>query len=158
MGSVGGDCPVRFDYRLVGTGWVRADIADGTTSAVLTASYLGDALGELLNAVLQILDGADAATCSWEEEPGEYRWLFRREHGLVHLRILWFDDSLPASPDEAGRVVFESRRRPEELAAAITAGADRVLDQYGEAEYLRLWVDFPFPTRVLERLRARLLQ
>lgn len=83
---------LRFTYRLTGVGWAEADVACGEVSARLTASYLRDALGDLLRAVRDIVHGAESATCSWEEEPGEYRWLFSVVSGQVRLRILWFDD------------------------------------------------------------------
>ena len=43
--------PVEFKYRLVGTGWAEARIEDEEAWAGLTASYLSDALGNLLEAV-----------------------------------------------------------------------------------------------------------
>jgi hypothetical protein len=41
---------MRFEYRLTGAGWAKARIADGTCEAVLTASYLSNALDALLEA------------------------------------------------------------------------------------------------------------
>ena len=81
---------MEFNYRLTGTGWSEARIADDLSWAALTASYLSDALGDLLEAVGTILEGAAEACVSWQEEPGEYRWIFVREGDLVHLRILGF--------------------------------------------------------------------
>jgi hypothetical protein len=51
-------------------------MCDGASSATITASYLMDALGLLLEDVGSMLEGVDEARCSWEEEPGEYRWIF----------------------------------------------------------------------------------
>ncbi len=39
---------VEFEYRLVGTGWSEARFAVGGPSVSVTASYLEDALGDLL--------------------------------------------------------------------------------------------------------------
>jgi len=60
-----------FDYRLVGTGWSEARVADAHRHAVLPASYLLDALGNLIEAVALVVEGAGEARCSWDEEPGE---------------------------------------------------------------------------------------
>lgn len=38
---------MEFSYRLTGTGWAEAWVADGSITATITASYLEDALGEL---------------------------------------------------------------------------------------------------------------
>src|SRR5690349_4440222 len=83
---------VEFDYRLTGLGWAEARISDGRSDATFTASYLEHALGDLLEAVGILLEGADEARCSWMEEPGEYRWVFRREGSAVQLRVLGFAD------------------------------------------------------------------
>lgn len=145
-----------FTYRLVGTGWAEATVSDGSCSATLTASYLEDALGDLLEAVGIMLEGADETRCSWEEEPGEFRWFFQRSETDVHLRVLGFADVYSREPDHQGIVVFETRQPLRVIAEAIAEGAQATLDQYGEDEYLRRWVDFPFPTEHLDMVRERL--
>ena len=69
---------VKVSYRLTGTGWAEARVADGSASVTITAPNLEDALGVLLEAVGTLLEGADEARWLWEEEPGEYRWVFER--------------------------------------------------------------------------------
>lgn len=149
---------MEFSYRLVGTGWAEARIADDETWASLTASYLSDALGNLLEAVGVLLEGADAASCSWDEEPGEYRWLFTRAGESVHLRILALPDQFPPQPDSAGTVVFETTQPLPVVAAAVAQGAADVLAEHGEKKYLELWVDDPFPTDTLRLVQARLTE
>jgi hypothetical protein len=148
---------VEFSYRLTGTGWAEALVSDGCASAAITASYLTDALGVLLEAVGSMLDGAGEARCSWEEEPGEYRWLFERTGEGVRLRILTFSDMYPPQPDDQGTLVFESRRSMREIAYAVADAAQALLDELGEDEYLRLWVEHPFPTGHLTRVREQLM-
>ncbi len=65
--------PVEFSFRLTGTGWAEGRIAVGDRFAMPTASYLSDALGDLIRTVRSLLEGAEGARVSWEEEPGEYR-------------------------------------------------------------------------------------
>jgi len=147
---------VEFAYRLTGTGWSEARLADGPSSVMITASYLGDALGELLEAVGVLLEGAEQARCSWAEEPGEYRWTFDRAGSDVRLRVLAFPRDDPLEPDDRGQVVFESTAPLREVADAIASGAQTVLDEHGEDEYLRRWVQHQFPVRRLELIRAHL--
>jgi hypothetical protein len=106
---------VEFSYRLTGVGWAEATITCGDRSATLTASYMSDALAELLLAVGELADGADAARCSWEEEPGEFRWLFARAGEDVDLRILWFDD-IYAEGEYLGEASFPAIPNKPELA------------------------------------------
>lgn len=135
---------------------MEARIADDGAWARLTASYLSDALGNLLEAVGVLLEGATEATCSWDEEPGEYRWLFTRAGSTVHLRILALPDQFPPQPDSAGTVVFETTAPLPVVAAAVAHGAAEVLARHGEKEYLEKWVDYPFPTELLQMVQARL--
>ena len=151
-----GCAAVEFTYRLTGTGWAEARIADGQVTATITASYVGDALGELLGAVGLLLDGAADARCSWEEEPGEYRWVFERAGSDLRLRVIAFADVYAHEPDHSGTVVFETAAPLREVASAIADGAQEVLDEYGETGYLRRWAEHPFPVGHLDLIQARL--
>lgn len=149
---------MEFTYRLTGPGWSEARLADGSNAVTITASYLGDALGELLEALGLLLEGADQARCSWEEEPGEYRWLFQRSDAGVWLRVLAFPDQYAEEPDERGEVLFETRAPLREIVEAIADGAEKVLERYGEDEYLRRWVEHPFPIGHLQLIRSYLAE
>jgi hypothetical protein len=147
---------VEFAYDLSGTGWARARVADDGSAAELGASYLSDALGDLLEAVGVLLEGARQARCSWHHEPGEFRWVFEQNDDATHVRVLRFLDQMDHEPDEQGTVVFETTRSLSVVAAAIVAGADAVLARYGEAQYLRRWVQHPFPAAHLAMVKDRL--
>jgi hypothetical protein len=160
---------MEFRYRLTGRGWAEARIADDASHAILTASYLSDALGDLLEAVGRLLEGASEARCSWEEEPGEYRWIFTRtDDSDAQLNILAFDDmySRPATlpgvaqphpqPDERGELRFSTTQPISVLAGAIADGAAATLDELGEENYLAEWVEAPFPTARLAFIRKHL--
>lgn len=122
-------------------------------SAVLTASYLTDALGDLLGAVSRLLDGAGRAGCAWASEPGGVTWAFVREADTVHLQIINVDGD--DDPDESA-LVFETRVALQDLARAIAAGAQDVLNRYGVQNYLTRWVEHPFPARTLKRVQHQL--
>lgn len=147
---------MEFSYRLTGTGWAEARIADEDSWATITASYLSDALGDLLEAVGVLLEGADEARCSWQEEPGEYRWIFRRTTSDVQLRVLSFPDQMRPEPDEDGVPVFETQQPLAALASAIVDAAQAVLDENGEDAYQRQWVEYPFPSGHLSMIKRRL--
>jgi len=141
-----------FDYELEGAGWSRARVTDGASCALMTASYLSDALKNILDAVADVVEGTTEARCSWDEEPGEFRFLFRRRGSQMHLRICWFDELWGNQPDDAGVSVFETQGSVSELAVAICGAAERVLAQWGEDGYQEDWMAHPFPTASLGRL------
>lgn len=145
---------VYFRYRLTGIGWAEATIGVGEQSATITASYLEDALGDLLSAVRELLEGADSARCSWEEEPGEFRWVFERSADAVRTRILAFDDLYSLLPDDRGRITFDATLPLSELARAIAHEARAVLVQHGRRGYQSEWVEHSFPTSHLSMIEA----
>ncbi len=145
-----------FEFRLTGTGWAEAGIGDDANHATLTASYLSDALGDLLYAVWRVLEGDAEARCSWEDEPGEFRWILRRDKDRVWLRILEFGDLYQHRPDDAGRLLYETTQDAASFARAIALGASRALAEYGEQGYQQRWARFPFPAPVLRKVQLAL--
>lgn len=129
-------------------------MAFGDESTQLTASYLGDALGDLLGALRLIQGGVTDSRASWEEEPGEYRWVFVRRNDLVDTTILWFDDRAGTKLDRDGEVRLAGTTTVETLIAAITRGARRALEHHGESGYEELWGRFPFPIQTLRALET----
>jgi hypothetical protein len=76
-GSLAKDCwevedvvSVSFAYQLVGSGWAECTIAVDEQHAAMTASYLSDALGDLLGVVIRMVEGQPEATASIAEELG----------------------------------------------------------------------------------------
>ena len=63
--------------------------------ARLTASYLSDALGDLVAGLVLLAEGESPVTGSWEEEPGEYRFVFTRTDEDVRVEVFAFNDIYP---------------------------------------------------------------
>jgi len=147
---------VEFQYSLTGSGWAEARVKSGSASAHLRVSYLSDALGDLLLALLDLRWGAPAARCSWEEEPGEWRWLFATYGDRLEVRILGFKDMYDHEPDSAGREVFAAHEPADDVIKAVAGAARQLLDEMGADEYHRRWVEHPFPTETLVALEETL--
>lgn len=166
------DPPFTFSYRLTGSGWAEADLAHGDQSLHLTASYLSDALDNLLTAVEQLLDGAEKADAIWDEEPGRFHWDFRRHGSVADFQLLIEDGtrrggSLPpwripaeASFREADEwqefVAFSVSAELEVVAGAIATGAGLLLADEGELAYWEEWRAARFPTQRLWRIQNKL--
>jgi hypothetical protein len=145
----------KFDYRLTGPGWSEAKVADEHRHATLSASYLSDALRSLLEAVALIVEGHTDARCSWDEEPGEFRWIFRRadDIDLVELKILMFPQLCGDAPDGDGEEVFRTTQSALRFGRVVLAEAQRLCDEHGEEGYAEQWIEHPFPGDALARLR-----
>ena len=139
------DKKAHFEFRLTGSGWARGRIAIGEQSAEVTASYLGDALADLLEAVLELCEGATESRASWAEEPGEYRWVFERLPFGVRVRLLDFPHMPSDAPDKDGRLLFDEDCSLWQLASAVAAGARRTLEEHGVEGYEAEWLANPFP-------------
>jgi hypothetical protein len=149
---------VTFGYRFVGRGSSEAEIRDGVDAAALTAQFLSDALGDLSRAVLTLLQGLLQSKCSWQEEPGEYRWLFEQRSEHLHIRIIWFDDTFSRQLDQRGKLIFESECQLRQFAVQMRDELERLLAQHGEAGYKSSWVNHDFPLPELEKLNQLLAE
>jgi hypothetical protein len=146
---------VGFDYELRGSGWADATLTIGERTATLSASYLGDALGELLDALVSLTRGSTHARASWDQEPGEYRWVFSRRDQQVRVQVLYLPEwrGVADASDDQGEVVLDGVCTLTALSEAVTNAAQRVLDRYGEAGYRAKWVQHDFPVAALRELK-----
>ena len=144
------------DYQLDGFGWASATVGGRGFSVDVTASYLRDALGDLVRAMESLLQGGTDARCSWEEEPGEYRWIFTSDGIAVSLGILQLPDNFPTLDDAEGIEIFRTSASLSDLASDFANEAQRVLDQYCKAGNLRHWWRHPFPTELLREVQLPL--
>ena len=152
MGPEGNE-RVEFSYELEGKGWSRARLRIGERRAEVTASYLSDALRDLMAATLAIVEGADQASVSWAEEPGEYRWALRRASGnQMELRVKWFDKLLTRRTE--GSLHFDASCDVNAFAAAIGLAARTLLQELGADGYARQWGKHDFPLSELRALEA----
>jgi hypothetical protein len=146
---------VAVTYTLVGRGWADCTVEVDGRAAHLTASYLSDALGDLIRSMSDLLRGDAESTVSFADEPGEYRWRLKRHPpDRVALRITrltrW-------GSGEDGEVVLKGECRLRTLAGAVLAAAQQVIREHGEEGYLRIWVNHPFPVEQHAELK-RLLE
>jgi len=145
--------PITIEYRLNGTGWADCTLTDGDSKCELSASYLSDSLRNLVIAATAVVSGFQRVSFGFDEEPGEYRWVITSPRlNEVELEVLAFEELWGGLPDTDGRSLFKARCLPEDFAMAVQAAAHRVLEQYGEAGYIKLWHEHPFPSAQLAEL------
>lgn len=147
--------PFRIDYKLTGIGWSECTIIAGESRVEVTASYLSDALSDLVLSGVAAISFFRCVEFGFLEEPGEFRWrLDLKPDWKVRLRISQFDGYGHLEPIESGvqrlDVVVELRT----YAAAVHACATAVLAEHGLEGYAEKWHLFPFPSQALQLLQA----
>ncbi len=124
-------------YRITGLGWAECTVGDDKSTCTVTASYLSDALRTLILAATAALSRFSRLSFSFDEEPGEYRWVISSPRvNELEVRILSFDELWGDKPDSEGHLVFRTICTPETFAVAVHAAAAAVLAEHGVAGYL----------------------
>jgi hypothetical protein len=142
-----------FSIQKLSAGWLTTVISDGTQEVTLVASYLSDALSDLLNVILALLEGADEGACAWMQEPGEFHWLFKRKEEKILLRLVWFDDNLYDDfPKEAGRILLLTECDLTSIATEFYNALTHLLDTVGIEGYKKHWDLYEFPHRTYKEL------
>jgi hypothetical protein len=147
---------VRIDYRLTGTGWADCDVTIGASSTAVEASYLGDALRELIEATLGAVGGSGYTVAHFWDEPGEYRFVLEPKGDLIRVRILEFPNLWSDEPDDVGDVKLDDTCSLQEFAEAVLGAALAVLKAHGVEGYKENWVSHEFPTEVVNDLKRAL--
>ena len=148
---------VTFSYELTGRGWAECSVRIGENVTRVTASYLHDALADLVSATGAALRGHPAASASFAEEPGEYRWILEpRADGQVRVRVLEFPEFGGGKPDDEGIVLLDRECRLRTFAGAIVSELQRLEAKHGQEGYRRLWVQHEFPAERLVELQGLL--
>lgn len=144
---------MRIELRLVGTGWLRADLYVDGGHASINASYLSHALRDLVVACALIGEGIDRVECRWRDEPGGSLWALDRLAGdRVRLRVIRAADDDDATAT-VGRVVLDADHDLRRFLAEVLAAVDELHEDVGEEGYAERWVEHPFPVAAVERLR-----
>ena len=144
---------VSLEYKLVGTGWCECLLQVEDCAVTITGSYLSDPLHDFCAAVQSMLQGADTARFSFDEEPGEYRWILKVNGlGTAQLTILEFQELWGNEPDSAGSVLLDCSLHLFTLAQTLHDSMSRMLKEHGESGYLAKWVQHPFPTEGYRQL------
>jgi hypothetical protein len=143
---------LRLSYILQQHGWAAASISNGNATIGMDVSYLSDALRDLARAARGILRGLPEATFSFQQEPGEHRFIVSREDDLVRITVYRFADTF--SRARAGEPVMVAECSLHEFATECINCLRRVLDEHGEEGYRQRWKNADFPSREYRDLLA----
>jgi hypothetical protein len=94
---------------------------------------------------------------SFDEEPGEYRWVLSASRlNEFDLQILSLPELWGDKPDSEGQLLFRTVCVPETFASAVHAAAAGVLAEYGEKGYHEKWSEHGFPMAQFNELSCLL--
>lgn len=145
-----------IDYRLAGAGWADCTVELGDAKCEVSASYLSDALGNLVLAAVGVLAGFHNVSFGFDEEPGEYRWAVTRVgNDQVSVSLLSFKQLWGNQPDSEGELLLAGTLHPLQFGEAVLHAAGVVLERHGLAGYKEEWVEHDFPVKQLELLREQ---
>ena len=122
--------------------------------------HLSDALGDLTEAMVDLLNGSEEKEVFFMDEPGEHRWLLRRtERDNLLIEVEWFEDWKSwemMDKDAKGEKVFSDEVSLLEVAHEVKAVLDKLLEKYGVEGYKQKWIEHEFPLEQYERLKEHL--
>ncbi|MGV8838134.1 hypothetical protein [Cellvibrio sp.] len=145
---------LKISYKLTGLGWSECELSDGKSSCIITASYLSDALGSMVLAATAIASSFSRASFSFDEEPGEYRWVISSPRlNEIELSILGFSELWGGQPDSDGELIFNTRCLPVTFATAVLECATEVLNTHGIDGYEKKWAEHKFPLTQFQELK-----
>lgn len=137
---------IEIQYNLVGRGWSECVLDVYGQTCTVTASYLSDALGEFVKTVNHIFNGGKEAKFSFDEEPGEFRWLLTRSgNNALSLRIIEFPGLWSNKDDSEGKTIYEVTCPTHEFGKALLTSLNNLLDEYGTSGYKEKWGAAEFP-------------
>lgn len=146
---------LRFSCTLAGQGWVEVTLSDGINQHMFLASYLSDGIGDLLKVVISLLEGIRQGTCLWEQEPGEYRWLFARQEEQIQIRLLSFSRTFSRQFDEEGTCILMFQCSLRKFATKLCKQLEHLLATWGEQGYHNTW-GHPFPQEDFQKMKRLL--
>ncbi|WP_223701852.1 hypothetical protein [Sutcliffiella deserti] len=139
---------MEFDYQLSGTGWARGYLKINNKKFNFIASYLTDALNDLLKSLLIITPKCvpypqKKSSFIMEQEPERTVWKFETQDDKnVFITIV--------NKNEA--VVFQEQCLLDDLLTVVVKSISKLLKKHGIKGYKKSWVNYEFPLDEYQRL------
>ncbi|MCY6369369.1 hypothetical protein [Clostridium ganghwense] len=141
---------MKFTYELLGVGWAEVNIEINGQKSYSSPSYLSDALGDLLNALLRIipeLDYYEGAPDNkefvvWSEEPAETQWTLELvDLDKIRIKIECFEDE----DNDNGTIDIDEICNLNQFLSEVVKALDLLLEKHGFIGYKEMWYEYEFP-------------
>jgi hypothetical protein len=117
-------------------------------------TYVGDALGSVMRAAIDLRIGSSSTYATFEGEPGGTRVFFNRSDDQGYVQIVDFPRMSSKHSWEGGVLRWSGCVPVAEFVEGVRAMAEAILSEHGESGYARLWGGIPFPMRQLTVLQT----
>ncbi|WP_019415135.1 hypothetical protein [Paenisporosarcina sp. TG20] len=139
---------MKFEYKLIGRGWASGYIEVNSKKFDFTASYLNDALHDLLQSLLIITPDCSPypvkkSTFELEEEPGGTVWIFKRIDGEnLSITIVSYED---LDNKVINQLQFKEVCKLDDLIKEVVKTVSKILKTHGIEGYKESWGNYDFP-------------
>jgi hypothetical protein len=144
----------RIRLSFEGHGWLDVRIHVDSIERRMHASYIRDTPLQMIEAANLFLKGIPEASFSFEEEPGEWRWLLVRDGDSLSIRVIYFTDARRPSK-RAGEEILRADVPAHTFARALKLAIDELTKDIGDEEYEKEW-GRRFPCEAYDRLTVLL--
>jgi hypothetical protein len=137
-----------INYKLDQHGWADAVIiVNNTKIKIDSISYLSDAFGDMVKAILKLKNGNYEESWYFTHEPGETRFSLTRNNITKDIKIVvkaYNDILFGEYTDMNGDVIFEGVISLDDLIKDIIINCEEILNSFGVEGYKDSWnYDFP---------------
>ena len=143
---------INFSCKLVGRGWIETTLITEYSKIKIIASYLSDAPNDLITALALLLEGENETECLWQDEPGEYQWIFKRQNDSFELKILEFKGTSKWQNNENVHLLFCGTENLVKVAHRVLRRFNTIKIEHTVDGYKDLW-GYEFPLKAIDRLR-----
>ena len=152
---------LEFNYKIIGVGWAICELQTANESLTFRASYLSDALNDLLNALLSLNSDmnpeyyVDETNFSWYQEPGLTEWHIKafdiKSNGEnLHFKInQYVDDTEKGAPETTSAFACNY----DEFVYSVVESLERLIQKFGIVGYRAIWVEADFPVVAYLKLK-----
>ncbi|WP_148308133.1 hypothetical protein [Actinoplanes friuliensis] len=145
-------------WRITGSGSATFCLDLREETVEIHTTYVGDGLGSVLQAALDLQGGSSSAIAFLPAEPGGSCLFFGGASSRVYLQIVDFQDM--SSEDGrwgGGRLRWNGHVSVDRFVRQAATMAEDVLAEYQDAASYRVaWGGIPFPVDNIRRLRDRI--
>jgi hypothetical protein len=141
---------LNFTYELEELGWANVNIEINGQKSYSSPSYLSDALGDLLNALLRIIPQLDyyegrpdnKEFIVWSEEPAETHWTLELvDLDKIRIKIEHFEDE----NNDNGNIDIDEICNLNQFLSKVVKALDLLLEKHGFVGYKEMWFEHEFP-------------
>lgn len=148
---------MRFEYELTGNGWADGCIEINSNTVYFAASYITDALNDMLKALNTLIPEISLYPVSethfeWNEEPGGTVWILSKiSDDCLRVQIKSYEDLRNKKKQV---IELDETVSMLEITRVLVQALDVLLKKHGLEGYKEKWVNYDFPMDKYTKLKG----